>query len=129
MKGGGLQQTFDWVEDYVELTEAEGLVLVAYEGGQHLAPLHNGMQDNQALVDLFITANRDPRISEVYKRYFDHWYSEADGLFVHFADISKPGRWGSWGALENVYQESSPKYDALVDRAAALRTTAAVAGS
>lgn len=127
--GGALQRVSDWVADYAQLAESEGLLLVTYEGGQHLAPLHNGMENNQALVDLFIAANRDPRIGEVYKRYFDDWYREVDGLFVHFSDISKPGRWGSWGALENVYQESSPKYEALVDRAAALGTAPAVAGS
>ncbi|MGB3616070.1 MAG: hypothetical protein WBA10_19920 [Elainellaceae cyanobacterium] len=112
--GGALQRTFDRVADYIELAQAEGLALVAYEGGQHLAPLHNGMENNRAIVDLFIAANRDPRMGEVYRLYLDRWREEVGSLFVHFSDISAPGKWGSWGALENVYQESSPKYDALM---------------
>lgn len=120
-EGGALQRSFDWVADYVALAEDEGLMLVAYEGGQHLAPLHNGMENNRAVVDLFIAANRDPRMGEVYKTYLSQWYDQVGGLFVHFSDVSDPGKWGSWGALENIYQEGSPKYDALVETAAALR--------
>ncbi|MGF1512123.1 MAG: hypothetical protein ACFB5Z_00275 [Elainellaceae cyanobacterium] len=110
-----MQRAFDWVSDYVELTQDEGLMLVAYEGGQHLAPLHNGMENNQAVADLFIAANRDPRIKDLYQTYLERWYNQTGGLFVHFSDISDPGKWGSWGALENVYQESSPKYEALLE--------------
>ena len=112
--GGAVQQAFDRVTDYIELTRREDLALVAYEGGQHLAPLHNGMENNRAIVDLFIAANRDPRIGQVYQDYLARWQEQVGGLFVHFSDITAPGKWGSWGALESLYQTQSPKYDALM---------------
>jgi len=119
--GGALQRTFDWVTDYVDLVASEGLGLVAYEGGQHLAPLHNGMENNEAIADFFIAANRDPRMGEVYRLYLSRWRDEVGDLFVHFSDVSNPGKWGSWGALESIYQDGSPKYDALLEAITATR--------
>lgn len=34
---------------------------------------------------------------------------------MNFSDIGTPSKWGSWGALESVYQTGSPKYDAIMD--------------
>ena len=34
-------------------------------------------------------------------------------MFANFSDIGTPSKWGSWGALESVYQSNSPKYYAL----------------
>jgi len=34
---------------------------------------------------------------------------------MHYGDISRPSKWGSWGALEHLEQESSPRYQALLD--------------
>jgi hypothetical protein len=33
---------------------------------------------------------------------------------MNFSDIGQAGRWGSWGSLEYVDQDHSPKYDALI---------------
>ncbi len=112
--GGALQQAYDNIANYADLAQEEGLQLLAYEGGQHLAG-HGGVQNNQTITDLFIEANRDPRMGELYKEYFANWYQQGGGLFMNFSDVGIPSKWGSWGSLESIDQDSSPKYDALID--------------
>ncbi len=108
--GGGLQQSFDWIANYADLAQQEGLELIAYEGGQHLA-----VPKNPVVTELFIEANRDPRMGELYKEYFSNWYQQGGGLFMHYKDVSTPSKWGNWGTLESIYQDGSPKYDAIMD--------------
>lgn len=92
-----------------------GLALIAYEGGQHLAAVGEAVNDEK-LVDLFIEANRHPRMRQLYREALAVWAAEGGGTFVHFNDVFVPQKWGNWGALE--YQDSdpagSPKYSALV---------------
>ena len=60
--GGSIQRSRELILKYVELAESKGLDLIAYEGGQHIAALHRGMENNEAIVDLFAAANRDPQM-------------------------------------------------------------------
>lgn len=113
---GSIAQAGARIEKYVDLVNSEGLALSAYEGGQHVAPRHNGMENNQVLVDLFIAANRDPRMGDAYRQYFQMWNELTDGsLFANFSDISVPSKWGSWGVRESLYEEGAPKFDAIQD--------------
>ncbi len=120
IKSGGLLPTD---EDYESLTDTyklfkyhqqvadkRKLQLVAYEGGQHLVN-----SDNEKLTEFFIELNRHPEMYKIYTQLLNEWKNQGGGLFMHFSDIKKPTKWGSWGALEHVYQKSSPKYDALID--------------
>ncbi|NEO64408.1 MAG: cellulose-binding protein, partial [Moorea sp. SIO4G2] len=120
IKSGGLLPT---EEDYESLSDIDQifnyhqkvaakrkLQLVAYEGGQHLVK-----SDNQKLTEFFIELNRHPKMYKIYTELLNEWKNQNGGLFMHFSDIGKPSKWGSWGALEHVYQKSSPKYDALID--------------
>ncbi len=84
-----------------ELAEAEGLKLIAYEGGQHLTK-------NARLI------NREPGMAAVYReyltemsRYFTH--------FCHYAHVGMAGENGAWGAIEYTGQPltDAPKYRAL----------------
>jgi hypothetical protein len=111
-EGGALQQTYGWISDHVRLANQEGLPLISYEGGQHLVGV-GPQENNKALTDLFIEANRDPRIGQIYQQFIQKWSDLGGGLFVHLNDIGEPSKYGSWGALENTEQDNSPKYDAL----------------
>lgn len=93
-----------------------GVALVAYEGGQHLVG-HGGSENNQKLTDLFVAANRSPRMYGLYRKHLNHWFTEGGGLFVAFSNVGQPSKWGSWGALEWQGQpiDQAPKYRALVD--------------
>ncbi|MBF2019553.1 MAG: cellulose-binding protein [Hydrococcus sp. C42_A2020_068] len=112
--GGALQQAYNWIETHAELARQENLQLLAYEGGQHLAGV-NGVENNDAITELFIQANRNPRMGKIYKEYLKKWFELGGGLFVNFSDIGQPSKWGSWGILEYVEQDSTPKYDAFLD--------------
>ena len=98
-----------WIADHVRLASELGVPLVAYEGGQHLV----GDSSDDLLTDVLTTANRDPRMGDLYRRYLDAW-ADATGnaLIMHFTDIGPATRFGSWGALETI-STTSPKYAAL----------------
>lgn len=114
-QGGALQRAEDWMSNYARLADDTGLELMAYEGGQHLVG-HSGVENNGAITNLFIRANRDPRMGEIYKDYFDMWQEVSDGgTFANFSDIYKAGRYGSWGLRDSLYQDSTPKFNAIQD--------------
>lgn len=113
-EGGALQEAYERMEAYVDLAQQQGLQLFAYEGGQHLVG-HGEVKNNQTITDLFIAANRDPRMGDLYREYLTSWNEVGGDLFLNYKDISKPNKWGSWGILENALQESSPKYDAVME--------------
>ena len=112
-EGGALGRAVDNIQAYANLAEQENLPLLAYEGGQHLAA-NRKIGNNQGITDLFIEANRDPRMGEIYEEYLSEWNRIGGDLFLNYSDISTPSKTGSWGLLESVYQDGSPKYDALV---------------
>jgi hypothetical protein len=111
--GGALQQSYERMKAYVDWAKQKHLDLIAYEGGQHLAG-RGKVTNNVAITNLFTQANRDPRMGALYQQYLKTWFGLGGGLFMHFTDISKPSKWGSWGALEYVSDSSSPKYGALL---------------
>lgn len=113
-QGGALQQAYDRIEAYAQFAEQEGVKLVASEGGQSLRGIQ-GVENNQALTKMFIDANADPRMGDVYREYLAEWDRLGGDLFVHYNDIGTPGKFGSWGSLENLEQDGSPKYDAIID--------------
>jgi hypothetical protein len=103
----GLSTSFQY---HQKVAQDKGLKLVAYEGGQHLV-----RSDDDKITEFFIELNRQPAMYDIYMEMLERWKQEDGTLFMHFSDISQPSRWGSWGALEYVDQERSPKYDALND--------------
>lgn len=107
---GTVQSSADLFQYHQQVAQSKGLRLVAYEGGQHLV-----RSDDDRLTEFFVTLNRRPEMYEAYTQLLQTWKEAGGKLFVHFSDITQAGRWGSWGALEYVDQESSPKYDALMD--------------
>lgn len=110
--GGALAQSLGWIGVNKAVANSFGISLVSYEGGQHLVGVGDASNDD-TLTDLFTTANRDPRMGSLYTAYLEGWESHSGGLFMHFTDIGSYSKYGSWGALETIGQESSPKYDAL----------------
>ena len=110
--GGALQQAYDWTTAYIDLADRQDLDLITYESGQHLNG-NSGVQDNQAVGDLFIAANRDPRMGEVYQEYFTTLHELGLDLSMNYTDVSRYNKWGSWGVLENIAQEDSPKYNVI----------------
>ena len=107
-----------WITAQRVAADAHGVDLIAYEGGQHLVtPIPHHQDDNWT--DLIVQANRHPRMGELYTDLLDHWQAEGGGLFCHFNNTARPGKWGCWGLKEQQYQdpETSPKWEAFVNSA------------
>ena len=106
----------DWVSANVQATSQRGMELIAYEGGQHLVA-YSGAENNEALVNLLVEANRDPEMYSLYSDYLNQWHRLGGGLFVNFSYVDGFSKWGSWGVLEyqNQALDEAPKYRALLD--------------
>lgn len=109
-----------WVRDNARVARAYGVRLVAYEGGQHLVSAYVAPQHEPAVTALFLAVNRNARMYDLYRRYFEVWHEEGGELFLPYYDADVWSRYGSWGALEYIHQDpaTSPKYQAIVDAAA-----------
>jgi hypothetical protein len=110
--GGALQQSFDRIDLHRVVAEAYGLPLVAYEGGQHLVA-QEGAQGGTTMSALFMEANRDARMELLYSAYLERWRQGSGTLFMHHNDVGRYNENGSFGALEYIDQNETPKYRAL----------------
>jgi hypothetical protein len=99
---------------HAEVAKSKGLKLVAYEGGQHLVP-PNKAPKKEEVSQFFIKLNRHPQMYDTYLQLLQDWKQAGGTVFMQYNDISIPQKYGSWGALESVYQPTSPKYKALED--------------
>lgn len=110
-----LQEVVPWIVANRQSADARGMKLIAYEGGQHLVGIL-GVENNQAVTDLFVAANREARMGAAYTQYLQSWKDNGGELFVHFTLTFGFGRFGSWGALESLTQAPDPpKQQAIED--------------
>ena len=105
-----------------ELARSRGMTLIAYEGGQHLVGTR-GMENDEQLTAAFHAANRSPEMGELYVAAVESWAEAGGGLWVAFASVSTPSKWGSWGLKEYDDQPvaEAPKWrsiEALLERSA-----------
>ncbi|MCR4303448.1 MAG: hypothetical protein NUV63_04355 [Gallionella sp.] len=110
----------EWMNSQHTAISSRGLDMIAYEGGQHLAGV-SANQNNQQLTDLFISANRHPRMKDLYATYLNQWKASGGEMFVNFISVNAFGKIGSWGSLEYQDQDpaTAPKYRALMEYIAA----------
>lgn len=97
-----------------QVADERDMRLLAYEGGQHLV-LVSAFSDDETeqarkdtITDLFVAANRDPRMQQIYVDYFGRWKRLGGELFAHFALSFPFGPSGSWGVLESLTQSPNP---------------------
>ncbi|GGQ49348.1 IPT/TIG domain-containing protein [Couchioplanes azureus] len=108
------QEIRDWITKYKALADKYGLDLIGYEGGQHLAGIHGG-ENNEAVNKIMYAANRHPRMRTVYAEYMSMWRELGGGTLAMFASGGTYTKWGSWGLVEYEGQPISqtPKYLAV----------------
>ena len=94
-----LAESVKWMTDIRQVADKHGLRLIAYEGGQHLVGVGGG-ENNERMTELFLAANRHPRMGDLYRRYYDAWRRIANDLFCTFSSIGGWSKWGSWGLAE-----------------------------
>ncbi|MEZ5965945.1 MAG: hypothetical protein R3F56_19070 [Planctomycetota bacterium] len=109
-----LGPTLRGTRNTVAAMRQRGLEVLGYEGGQHLVGF-GGAENNTQLTSLFIAANRDPRMFLLYMAFLDGWTAAGGGAMAAYYSTGRPGRYGSWGALEWAEQDpyTAPKYLAL----------------
>ncbi len=107
IKASGLPTSSRWEADYKAALAPYKVALTAYESGQSLVgfPTH---KNGSAVVDLYIAANRDPRMAAAYTAMLNDWRSNGGQIMVIYADIGGPGQYGEWGALESILDTVSP---------------------
>lgn len=113
-ENGGLVHSASQMAANAAVAEKYGVALYAYEGGQHLAGVGPQL-NNEALTQLLTSANRDPRMYDLYMEYLKAWREQGGSLFCHFLTVGGYGRFGSWGTKEYQQQTDAPKYRALFD--------------
>ncbi|OMH34782.1 hypothetical protein [Motiliproteus sp. MSK22-1] len=117
-EGGALAGTARHIQSNAQVAAEFGIQLTAYEGGQHMTFAGN-MEGDREVVNqqVFLAANRDPRMGEAFGRHFDDWQNSGGNLYMVFESI---GRWGRFGAFPlKEYQTQTnaeaPKFQAVID--------------
>lgn len=131
-----LEQTYNWLADQLSdpkadysipfvaglwaqvkaVTDAAGLDLIAYEGGQHVHAFVDLPQNEQdILTAFFIGFVRSPQMAELYQKLWDAWAEVSDGPFMHFTDVGVPTKYGSWGLLKDL-DDTNPRAEFLFDK-------------
>ena len=98
------------------LADKYNLELVAYESGQHLIrfdPPHD-VKDPDVL-NLFMSAQKDPRMRQAYQRFLQTWEQSGGGLMLHYYGIGEPEPRNFFSMLDHLHQPSTPKYAALME--------------
>ena len=88
-----------------------GLELTTYESGYAEVEQNETPEYQQFLIDV----QRQPELYEIELANYQNFKDAGGGLYMNFGIIGTPSKWGSWSALEFLYQETSPRYQALVD--------------
>lgn len=111
-----LPEAIGWMKTQKQVADKYGIKLVCYEAGQHLVGIQGG-ENSDTLTALLMSANRHPRMGEVYTRYMEAWREEAGDLMCLFSSTSQWGKWGSWGLTEYLEETEAdqPKYKAALD--------------
>ena len=94
-----------------QVAQAHGLDLLIYEGGSHVVGI-GPMTEDEALTEFFTHFNYTPQMGALYERLLTGWQEAGGGPFVAYSDIYVPSRWGSWGALRWL-GDDTPRWRAL----------------
>lgn len=114
-----LPASVEMIRKQKAVADKYGLMLVAYEAGQHMVGVAGG-ENNEAMTRLFQAANSHPRMSDLYRDYFAAWEAGGGDLLCNFASVGKWSKWGSWGLLQYADESAaqSPKFMATMKWAA-----------
>ena len=109
-----MPMTVQWIQSNKKVADQYGLKLVAYEAGQHLVGVA-GAENNDQLTQLFLKANADARMGELYTQYLNAWANNGGDLLCHYNSVGTWSKWGSWGLLQYYNDKPTPKFKAVID--------------
>lgn len=96
---------------HADVAQKYRLDLIMYEGGSHVVGIGSAV-DDPVLTAFFSHFNYTPEMGELYTRLIHGWRDLGGQLFNVYADVSRPSKWGSWGALRFL-ADSNPRWDAI----------------
>lgn len=116
LEGTSLPRALEHIKKNAELARRHGLLLLAYEAGQHAVGV-GAAANNKAVTQVLTQANAHPRMEGLYRDYIRGWQDAGGDQMVFFSSVSKWSKWGSWGLLQYTDDplERSPKYRAVRD--------------
>lgn len=88
-----------------------GLKLMMYEGGTHVVGF-GALIDDEELTEFFNQLNYSSEMGQIYSELLSGWAMISEQPFNAFVDVYSPGKWGSWGALRHL-GDDSPRWQAL----------------
>lgn len=109
---GSLAQLFATFAYHKRVADRYGLQLAMYEGGTHVSGVGPWAED-AALTAFFLDLNYSPAMGRLYEELLQGWKDRGGTLFNAFVDIAGPSRFGSWGNLRHI-DDQSPRWDALM---------------
>lgn len=102
-----------------KVAQENGLALVMYEGGSHVTGVGT-WANNAELGAYFAAFSTSEELGAVYAELLDVWRSIGGRGFNAFNDVGKSSKWGSWGHLRHLWDET-PRHTALTKYNAAGR--------
>lgn len=110
-----LSESAKWIVESKKIADKYGLMLVGYEGGQHLVGIA-GVENNNKLNALFFDANADKRMGDIYTKNLADWQKAGGDLMCTFNSVNEWNKWGYWGLLRTRFEnpKDSPKFNAVI---------------
>jgi Bacterial Ig-like domain (group 2) len=110
-----------WMTANAALAAQYKLKLKAYESGPGDSSSYFPSDKQDAMTALFVAANNNPRMHDVYTEYYGQWVAAGGDTMNQYSDIGEWSKWGLWGSLQYVTQDpsTSPKYQGLLSFIAA----------
>ena len=94
-----------------EVARKAGLRLVMYEGGSQVVGYGPVVDDAQA-TEFYARLNASPEMGALYEQLLQGWAKLSDAPFNSFGDVASPSKWGSWGALRHL-DDDTPRWAVL----------------
>ncbi len=94
-----LPESSKWMQAAAAVAKKYNVKLMCYEAGQHLVGVGGG-ENNDQLTKLFMQANANPRMGEIYSKYYKAWEAAGGDLLCNFSSVSGWSKWGSWGLVQ-----------------------------
>lgn len=110
---GSLAALFEQFAYHKRIADARGLELVMYEGGTHVVGV-GAWQNDAQLTSFFTWLNASSGMAALYIELMEGWRDAGGTLFNAFVDIGRHDRYGSWGNLEHI-DDNSARWEALIE--------------
>lgn len=95
------------------IADKAGLRLVMYEGGSHVTPAHNVLDQNAGLLEFIGKFHYSAQMGTLYRRAIQSFDAVGGEMFNAFVEMDRSSKDGFWGALRHA-SDINPRWDAIV---------------